>query len=474
MRLLALAAVAAATGCSAAAPAAPQRLISYDVDVARGASARLTAPGAAVMIAAGVHRVEVASGPAAVLVGIDGHPAGRFAAVPALRGARRTGSRLATGASLADRLAHRLATLHALAPAGAEVMGTDREGRLQLSTDWMKGFWPGALWLAADRHPRPFAAWALAATRRLAGGETANTHDLGFIYGHSALVGWRRRCTRPGRPPRDDATCRALAHSALRAAATLAGMLRRSSSGLLPTTDARCRDCAPGEHEAIVDSLENLPLIVWGGRYAHHPQWTRLAARAAHTVVRVLVRADGSTAQAVRFDARSGALGAIHTHQGLSATSTWARGEAWALDGTATLAAELNDAYLHAAAERIAAFLHSRLDAGGLPRWDYAAGGGPTDASAAAVTAAGMARLAALDVRDGRTADAARHRRLAVALLARIDAIVPATSPIGRFAGQVYTYGGSTLDEDAEFMLGTDYALQAGELLSHDPRRSDM
>jgi unsaturated chondroitin disaccharide hydrolase len=466
VRLVALAAVAAATGCGPAATGVPQRLISYDVRVARGETAQLTSSGATLPIAAGVHRVEVASGPDAVLVGVDGRLAGRFATVPELRDGRQGDSRLATGSGLADRLAHRLATLHALAPAGAEVMGTDREGRLQLSTDWMAGFWPGALWLAADRHPRPFGAWALAATRRLSGGEAANTHDLGFIYGHSALLGWRRRCSRPGRPPRGDATCRALAHSALRAAATLAGMLHRSRSGLLPTTEARCGDCAPGEREAIVDSLENLPLIVWGGRHAHRPQWRRLAARAAHAVVRVLVRADGSTAQAVRFDARTGALGAIHSHQGLSAASTWARGEAWALDGTATLAAELHDAPLHAAAERIAAFLHSRLDAGGLPRWDFAATSGPTDASAAAVTAAGLARLAALDLRHGRTADAARHRTLAVALLARIGDIVPATPPIGRFAGQVYTYGGSTLDEDAELMLGTDYVLQAVELLS--------
>jgi unsaturated chondroitin disaccharide hydrolase len=259
-------------------------------------------------------------------------------------------------------------------------------------------------------------------------GETADTHDLGFLHGRPALA-----CD-----CRPDRTVRAAAH--------MAAMVQRSPAGMLPTMERRCSDCPPGRRETIIDSLPNVELLTWSGR-------RDLAVAHARRVVAALVRPDGSTAQAVQFDARTGALGAVHTHQGASADSTWARGQAWALYGLAALS---SDPELHAAAERVAGYLHARL-ATGLPRWDLDASEGPTDASAAAVIAAGLARLA----EAGEGERAARHRALARALLERIDATVSGLPPIGRFAGQVYTYGGSDWDEDAEFVLGIDFALEA-------------
>ena len=286
-----------------------------------------------------------------------------------------------------------------------------------------------------------------------------------MIYGRSALAGWQRRCA----GGRTDASCRRLAASTVAAARSLAGMLSRSPTGTLPTREARCSDCEPGWRETIVDSLSNLELLPPAADLAARPDWRVLAARAAHRTVELLVRPDGSTSQAISWRAGDGALGALHTHQGAADASTWARGEAWALHGTASLADALDDPGLHDDAERIAAYTHARLDAGGLPRWDYSAGRGPTDASAAALTAAGLARLARLDDRTGRPADAAWHRALAHGLLARIDAIVSRRPPVGRFAGQVYTYGGPRWDEDAEFMLGVDYTLEAIGLLDGPP-----
>ena len=93
-----------------------------------------------------------------------------------------------------------------------------------------------------------------------------------------------------------------------------------------------------------------------------------------------------------------------------------------------------------------------------MPRWDFDASSGPTDASAAAVIAAGLARLAQV---DAGTELALRHQALARTLLGRLDATIAARPPLGRFAGQVYTYGGPDWDENAEFMLGVDFALEA-------------
>ena len=37
--------------------------------------------------------------------------------------------------------------------------------------------------------------------------------------------------------------------------------------------------------------------------------------------------------------------------------------------------------------------------------------------------------------------------------------------PLGRLRGQVYSYGGERWDEDAEFVFGIRYALEAHRLL---------
>ena len=400
-------------------------LLSFDVE-ARGPAA-LVAREASVRLAPGRHHVELAACDR-VRVAVDGGRTRVLPARPSLRGPARRSALLATGTALADRLTHRLAALHAAAPAGRAVRGTDRDGDLRLTRDWMAGFWPSALYRAADRHPRPFRRWAERATTALAGGETADTHDLGFLYGRPAIA------------------CGCRPQPALRAAAHMAAMLRRSPSGLLPTSERRCRDCQPGQREAIIDSLPNVELLAWSGR-------AELAVAHARKLVAALVRPDGSTAQAVHFDAATGALGAVHTHQGLSPHSTWARGQGWALYGLAALSF---DPELHGAAERVAAFIHARL--GGVPRWDFDATSGPTDASALAVIAAGLARLAEV---DAGTELALRHRALARTLLDRLDATIAARPPIGRFAGQVYTYGGPDWDENAEFILGVDFALEA-------------
>ena len=81
--------------------------------------------------------------------------------------------------------------------------------------------------------------------------------------------------------------------------------------------------------------------------------------------------------------------------RGCRATSTWSRGEGWALYGFAQAAADLHDRGLLRVALRVADFVASHLPAGGIPRWDYdAPPGAPVDVSAGVITAAGLFHLA--------------------------------------------------------------------------------
>ena len=104
--------------------------------------------------------------------------------------------------------------------------------------------------------------------------------------------------------------------------------------------------------------------------------------------------------------------------------------------------------------------------AGQLPRWDLDARSGPRDASAAAIAAAGAARLAQLRCGGGDRCAAGRpHRRLARRLLSPVLDSVERIAPLGRLAGQVYVRGGPRWDENAEFMFGIDFALEAAARL---------
>ncbi len=295
-------------------------------------------------------------------------------------------------------LLHRLAALHALTPDGRYPLGQGTDGALRVSDGWTTGFWPGSLWQAADLTPQSdlFARWALAATLGHLGRERQDTHDLGFIYGSSSVAGYRRLC-RP-RVGAQSGTCRRLKASGLAAARTLLELANsNAAAGMIPTrAKSPCTGCSSLEEaDTLVDSMMNVSLLLWAARITKEPEYRQAAARHAANVARLLVRDDGSTIQSVHVRRSDGTVLFTHTHQGYSDTSTWARGQAWAVYGFAETAAGLRDPGLLAVAERTADYVQRRLPASGVPLYDYdAPAGAPVDTSAGVITAAGLLQLA--------------------------------------------------------------------------------
>ena len=113
-------------------------------------------------------------------------------------------------------------------------------------------------------------------------------------------------------------------------------------------------------------------------------------------MARVLVRPDGSTVHVARLDERTGAVRWAGTVQGLRDSSTWARGQSWAVHGFSTVWRESGDPAMLAVARATAGWAVAHLPADGVPSWDSAAVG-PRDASAAAALASGLLELARLD-----------------------------------------------------------------------------
>ncbi len=365
------------------------------------------------------------------------------------------------------RITRRLLTIVAETPRGRFPLGQGRDGRLRFSDGWTRGFLSSALWQASDLTRAPvFARLALRATLANRGAETADTHDLGFMYERSSVAAWRRLCT----GGRRDRTCPALQASGLRAADALARLAgTNAAAGMIPTRSRRlCRGChSLGEADTIIDSLMNLPLLFWAAEFPGRAWYRALAERHAERVAALLVRPDGSTWQAVHVRRSDGAVLFRHAHQGLRVGSTWSRGQAWAVYGFAAAALATRSPRLLAVAERTAGYLGRRLPASGVPPWDFSARpGARRDVSAAAIGAAGLLRLADACRRLGTCTTPEAWLPLARRMLAGTLRHVSRGPDVGLLGGGVYTYGGRTRwDDDAELIWTLDFTLEAAEAL---------
>jgi len=254
--------------------------------------------------------------------------------------------------------------------------------------NWFCGFWVGLLF-AAHLHSgeQRFLGWARERMRLVAqrAGDP-NTHDIGFIFWSSAVVGTQIT---------GDAWFTALG---LEAAARLRARLIITRAGAYlaswgPIDDPRARSAS------AIDTMANLPLLYWaaeaGGDASH-----RLAAEAhAATTAREMVRADRSTWHAVEYDVETGDRRRGYTFQGHGDDSCWSRGQAWALYGFAATAAATGKPEHRELAAELADHFLSRCDGSLVPAWDFddPAADAPRDSSAAAIAAAGLLQLAALD-----------------------------------------------------------------------------
>lgn len=257
---------------------------------------------------------------------------------------------------------------------------------------WVGGHWVGLLWLAYtqtgdDALQQAARAWSSRlAPRQL----DSTTHDLGFLFGLSHVLGARITGDVTLKPP------------ALTAARTL--MRRFNARGrFFPAWGS---PDAPDERRgrAIIDTMMNLDLLYWASQETGDPVYARQATQHVQTTLTFLVRPDWSTAHVADFDPGTGEFFKQDTHQGLSATSCWSRGQSWAVYGFAETFRHTGDAAFLAAARNLAEYALRRLPPDQVPYWDYDSPLIPDDvrdSSAASILAAALLRLAARETDAG-------------------------------------------------------------------------
>jgi unsaturated chondroitin disaccharide hydrolase len=250
---------------------------------------------------------------------------------------------------------------------------------------WTSGFFPGELWLlyqatGSTQWLTAAQTWTAPLLSQTSPGSRVDPTDIGFIIGTSVGNGYRLT----GNPTYK---------TAILNTGTSLSLLYNPTVGAVRSW---CCGFGPPSYPVIIDSMMTLGPLQWGATNGGSSSWATIAATHAQTVTTNLVRSDGSTFEVADFNPTTGALLSQTTFAGYSNTSTWARGEAWALYGFVQAYQTSDNPAFLTTAEDLANYFVGELveDGTWIPPWDFdAPGTQPVDTSAAAIAADGLVML---------------------------------------------------------------------------------
>lgn len=250
-----------------------------------------------------------------------------------------------------------------------------------LPKDWTCGFFPGVYWLYYQlTGDKTIEKEALKFTARLSDiPAIKTTHDLGFMvfcsYGKQYEV------------EKDSVSAAAI----VEASNSLISRFE-PSIGLI-----RSWNFGKWNYPVIIDNMMNLEMLFWASEYTGNPQYRDIAIKHADKTMENHFREDNSSYHVVSYN-NDGTVESKGTHQGYSDSSSWSRGQAWALYGYTLCYRFTKDNRYLEQSENIATLIidNKTTPKDHIPYWDYDAPNipdEPRDASAAAVTASALLEL---------------------------------------------------------------------------------
>jgi len=132
------------------------------------------------------------------------------------------------------------------------------------------------------------------------------------------------------------------------------------------------------------------------------------------------VRPDGSCYQIVDYNPTTGQIYSRQNKQGYTSSTTWSRGQAWAIYGFTIAYRETGDGRFAQTAQRAADYFVDNLPLDNVPYWDFQAPKIPNeekDVSAAAIAASGLLELSSLISSSG---PREKYRNAAVSIIASL------------------------------------------------------
>jgi len=270
------------------------------------------------------------------------------------------------------------------------------------NADWTSGFFPGCLWyLYEQTGDANFKKWAQQWTAGIASQQfVTNTDDIGFMFNTSFGNGYRLTGSNTYRTVLLQA-----AHSLTNRFNSVVGCL---ADDLL---------LAPPQFQVIMDTMLNSELLYYATDINGD---TNLASKSFSHAERAMtnqIRMDNSTFQLVVYNTTNGSVIHQGTRAGYSDSSTWARGQAWAIYGFTMAYRETGYAPFLDAASRTADYYLTNVPPDYVPYWDFAdpsIPNAPRDSSSAAISLSGMVQLSRLvtNMQDSVTLWAGAHHIL--------------------------------------------------------------
>lgn len=182
-------------------------------------------------------------------------------------------------------------------------------------------------------------------------------HDLGFLYSPYSVAMYK--LTGDERHKQD----------ALKAADELAKRFSLSG-GYIDAWERMDNEERPGR--AIIDSMMNIPLLLWAWKESGHPFYRDIAISHAELTKKLFIREDFSVAHSFIFDKKTGEVIGEANNCGFDNGSWWARGTAWAVYGFSILARYTdNDEYRKLAANIAKAYMRQLPENSYIPIWDF-------------------------------------------------------------------------------------------------------
>ena len=251
---------------------------------------------------------------------------------------------------------------------------------------WTCGFWPGIIWLSYEHtgdgaFADSGAIMADSFLHRITYKIGVDHHDMGFLYNPSCVAAYQLTGNKNAHKAAISAALRLIARFQHRG---------RFLQAWGPMDD-------PSNYRFIIDGLMNLPLLYWATEQTGNGIYREYAIRHTKTCLEYSIRPDGSTFHTVFMNEKTGAMARGETCQGYSDDSFWARGQAWAIYGTALGYRYTGDRDCLDAFNRVLQFYLSKLPGDLIPYWDMIFTTGtdePRDSSCASIVACGLLEMA--------------------------------------------------------------------------------
>ena len=250
--------------------------------------------------------------------------------------------------------------------------------------DWTSGFFPGVLWFAYELSDNE--VWkndAIKFTELLESEKlNASNHDIGFKMMSSYGLAYKHTKNS------------AYKDILIQSARTLTTRFDEKV-GCIRSWD---HNTDKWEFPVIIDNLMNLELLYWAWKQTGDSVFYNIATQHAKTTMKNHFRNDYSSYHVVDYNPRTGEVVSKGTHQGYADSSSWARGQAWALYGYTMIYRETKDPIFLKQAEHVADYIMNiaKWPKDFVPVWDFDLNdkkGEPRDASAAAVIASALFEL---------------------------------------------------------------------------------